>query len=409
MTNELVLRTATDDDYTELMAHISRAFLDDPDDDTADLYRLTYEPDRTQLMTDDGRIVGSGLVLTRDLAVPGGAVPAAHVTGVGVAATHRRRGVLTSLMNAMLTEAHGRGTEPLAVLWASEGAIYGRYGYGLAAWRVSYDVATRDTAIVGALPDGARLRHAVTSEVIDDIAAVYDRVLAQRPGLSTRPGKWWEFFAADPKSWRRGMTAERTVLFEDDGGTRGYARYRTKAGWGDTGPDGEVRITELLAETPAAHAALWRFLMTIDLVRTVKYGHGPIDDPLPHLVTNPDGLVGSTGGSLWVRILDVPGALAARRYAAPVDVVLEVTDEAFTGNAGRWRLVASGGSAEVTRTDAAADLALDVRALGSIYLGGVSAATLAAGGLITELTPGAVERTAAAFGWHRAPVTVEVF
>lgn len=409
MTNELVLRTATDDDYTELEAHIHGAFLDDVDEDTADLNRLVFEPDRTQVMTDAGRIVGSGLVLTRDLSVPGAVVPTAHVTGVGVAATHRRRGVLTALMNAMLTEAHGRGTEPLALLWASEGAIYGRYGYGLASWRLSYEIRTRQTAVVGAVPDGARLRLAATRDALDDIAAVYDRVLAQRPGLSTRPGKWWEYLTADPKGWRRGMTAERTVLFEDDGGVRGYARFRTKAGWSDSGPDGEVRVTELLAETPEAHAALWRFLMTIDLVRTAKYTHGPIDDPLPHLLTNADGLVGSAGGSLWVRILDVPGALAARRYAAPVDVVFEVTDDTFAGNAGRWRLVGSGDSAEVTRTDAEADLALDVRALGSIYLGGVSAATLAAGGLITERTPGAVARVATAFGWHRAPVTVEVF
>jgi predicted acetyltransferase len=409
--DQLVLRTATDDDYTELEAHIHGAFLDDVDDDTADLNRLVFEPDRTQLMTDDGSIVGSGLVLTRDLSVPGAVVPAAHVTGVGVAATHRRRGILTALMNAMLTEAHGRGTEPFAVLWASEGAIYGRYGYGLASSRVSYEVSARDTAVVGSLPDGARLRRAVTRDVLDVIVPVYDRVRAARPGLSSRPGKWWEYLTADPKGWRRGMTAERSVLFEDDGVVRGYARYRAKGGWGATGPDGEIRITELLAETPEAHAALWRFLTTIDLVRTIKYNHGPVDDPLPHLVTNPDGLIGAAESALWVRILDVAGALAARRYAAPVDVVLEVTDDAFAGNAGRWRLAAAGPDepAEVTRTDAEADLALDVRALGSLYLGGVSAATLAAGGLITERTSGAAARATTAFGWHRAPVTVEVF
>nr|WP_246400860.1 GNAT family N-acetyltransferase [Jiangella mangrovi] len=403
------MRTATDDDYTELEAHIHGAFLDDVDEDTADLNRLVFEPDRTQLMTDGGSIIGSGLVITRDMSVPGAVVPAAHVTGVGVATTHRRRGVLTALMNAMLTEAHGRGTEPFAVLWASEGAIYGRYGYGLASSRVSYEVSVRDTAVVGALPDGAQLRRAVTRDVLDVIAPLYDRVRAVRPGLSSRPGKWWEYLTADPKGWRRGMTAERTVLFEDDGGVRGYARYRAKAGWGDTGPDGEIRITELLAETPEAHAALWRFLTTIDLVRTVRYNHGPVDDPLPHLVTNPDGLIGSADSALWVRILDVPGALTARRYAAPVDVVLEVTDGSFAGNAGRWRLTVSPSSADVARTDAEADLALDVRALGSLYLGGVSAATLAAGGLVTERTPGAVARVATAFGWHRAPVTVEVF
>ncbi|WP_216093982.1 sterol carrier protein domain-containing protein, partial [Jiangella alba] len=250
---------------------------------------------------------------------------------------------------------------------------------------------------------------AATRDVLDDVRAVFDRVLVQRPGLSTRPGQWWEYLTADPKGWRRGMSSERTVVYEDDGGVRGYARYRLKSGWNETGPDGEVRVTELLAETPEAHAALWRFLTSVDLVRTVKYAHGPVDDPLPHLVNNPDALVGSAGASLWVRILDVAGALAARRYAAPVDVVLEVTDPTFAGNTGRWRLVADDAKADVTPTDADADLALDVRALGSLYLGGVSAATLAAGGLVTERTPGSVARLSTAFGWHRAPVTVEVF
>ncbi|WP_053203687.1 GNAT family N-acetyltransferase [Jiangella muralis] len=409
MTNDLVLRTATDADYVELEAHIANAFLEDVDEDTADHNRMIFEPGRTQLMTDAGRIVGSGLILTRDLSVPGSVIPAAHVTGVAVASTHRRRGVLTTLMNTMLAEAHDRGTEPLAVLWASESAIYGRYGYGLASWRVSYEIGSRDTTVGGSPPDGGRLRTAATRDVLDEIVAVFDRVLAQRPGMSTRPGQWWEYLTADPKGWRRGMSSERTVVYEDDGGVRGYARYRLKSGWGESGPDGEVRVTELLAETPDAHAALWRFLTSVDLVRTVKYGHGPVDDPLPHLVNNPDALVGSTGASLWVRILDVPGALAARRYAAPIDVVLEVTDPTFAGNTGRWRLVADDAKADVTPTDAGADLALDVRALGALYLGGVSAATLAAGGLVTERTPGSVARLSTAFGWHRAPVTVEIF
>lgn len=409
MTNDLVLRTATEADYTELEAHITHSFLEDVDEDTADLNRMVYEPDRGQLMTDGGRIVGSGLVLTRDLSVPGGVVPAAHITGVGVASTHRRRGVLKALMNAMLTEARGRGTEPLAVLWASEAAIYGRFGYGLASSRVSYEIASRETVVTGETPGNGRLRQADTRDVLDEIVAVYDRVLAQRPGLSTRPGKWWEHLTADPKGWRRGMSAERTLLYQDDDGVHGYARFRTKAGWGTSGPDGELRVTELLAETPEAYAALWRFLLSIDLVRTVKYMHGPVDDPLPHLVTNPDALVGSVGGSLWVRILDVPGALAARRYAAPVDVVLEVTDTAFADNTGRWRLVADGATVDVSRSDAEADVTLDVRTLGSLYLGGVSAGTLAAGGLIAERTPGAVAPLSAAFGWHRLPASVEVF
>lgn len=409
VTSTLELRTATDDDYPELETLISRAFLDDPDDDTSGHFRKIFEPHRTQVVADDGVLVGTGGVLTRDLAVPGAVIPAAHVTAVAVASTHRRRGVLTSVMNAMLTESRERGTEPVAVLWASEGAIYGRFGYGLASWRVSYQIPSRGTALPGEVPDAVRLRHAVSAEAIADLRAVYDRVLAQRPGLSSRPGPWWEYLTADPKSWRRGMTAERSVFYEDDGGVRGYARYRTKSGWNSTGPDGEVSVTEIVAETPEAYAGLWRFLLSIDLVRTVRYGQAAVDDPLTHLVTNPDGLDGTKGGALWIRVLDVPGALTARRYAAPVDLVLDVSDSAFGENAGRWRLVGDSTAASCERTDAEPDLVLGIRQLGSLYLGGVSAGTLAAGGLITELTPGAVAAASAAFGWHRAPSTVEIF
>lgn len=409
MTSHFEPRIATDDDFGQLTTLIPSAFLDDREDDEVDLYRMVFEPERTHVIEDEGRLVATGGVFSRELTVPGGVIPAAHVTAVAVAATHRRRGLLTSIMGSMLSAVVDRGDEPIAALWASEGAIYGRFGYGLASWSMQYDIQTRETQVGGAPSAGGRLRQAVPREVADQLVEVFDRVRAVRPGLSSRPGRWWERRLADPKSWRGGMSAERAVLYEQDGELLGYARYRTKSGWNTTGPDGEVKVLEALAETPEAYAALWRYLLSIDLVRSVTYGFAAVDDPLPHLVTNADAVGSSRGPALWVRVVDVPAALSARRYAAPIDVVLEVSDAAFSRNAGRWRLVGDGASVDCAPTQAKPDLALDVRELGSLYLGGVSAGSLAAGGLIDERTPGAAAALSAAFGWHRAPVVVEIF
>lgn len=402
------LRTATEEDLPGLAAVISGAFLEDVNDEELARHRLVWEPERTYLVEEADLPVASGAVLSRELSVPGGAIPAAHVTGVGVAATHRRRGLLTQIMTRMLEDVADAGTEPIAVLWASEGSIYGRYGYGLASWNVSYNIATKETALPATPPPG-RLRRAVPGEVRETLAKVHDRVRAERPGLSSRPGRWWESLTSDPQSLRRGWTAEHVVLYEADDRVDGYAMWRTKNEWGQHGPSGEVMVTEFASATVDAYIALWQFLLSIDLVRTVKCRHAAIDEPLAHLVTKPDALGTTVGPGLWVRVVDVPGALAARRYLTPVDVVLDVTDAHLPANRGRWRLRGDAQSATCEPTDAAPDLGLDVRELGALYLGGTSLSGLAAAGLVTEHRAGSLAAAAPAFGWSRAPWSHEVF
>jgi predicted acetyltransferase len=362
VTDELPIRLATADDLPELSTVISEAFLHDREDETLDLRRLVYEPERTHVAT-DGQIVGTGGVLTRDLTVPGAVVPAAHVTAVAVAATHRRRGLLTRIMTTQLEAVRKRGDE-------------------------------------------AERARAVSSHTL---AQVYDRAQVQRPGRSSRDQRWWMFLTADPKPWRRGRSAQRAVLYEDAGSVDGYAIWRVKDGWSATGPSGEVGVNEVVAATGEAYAALWRFLLSIDLTRTVMFSFAAIDDPLPHLVSNPNALETHLSPGLWIRLVDVPGAMSARRYSAPVDVVLDVSDGLLPGNAGRWRLVGDSSAAQCDPTDAAPDLTLDVRALGAVYLGGMSMYSLAAAGLITENSPGSLAAAAPAFGWSVAPGSWETF
>ena len=408
VTNELHIRTSTAEDFSQLATLISGAFLQDVDEETLDLHRLVTEPERSHVITDGDLIVGTGGVLTRDLTVPGGALPAAHVTAVAVASTHRRRGLLTRIMTAQLEAVRDNGVEPIAVLWASEGAIYGRYGYGLACWQVHYEIPTRETTLSAQSTPGV-LRQAIPKDVIDELAQVYERAWIQHPGRSSRDERWWKYHTADPKPWRRGRSAQRAALYDAGDSVDGYAIWRVKPGWSHTGPDGQVDVVEVVAATGEAYAALWQFLLSIDLTRTVDFSFAAIDDPLPHLVSNPNALETHMSPGLWVRVIDLPKALTARRYATAVDVVLDVSDSLLPDNAGRWRLIADAASARCEHTDAEPDLTLDVRSLAAVYLGGVSLHSLAAAGLVVEHAPGSIAAASAAFGWHAAPASWEIF
>jgi predicted acetyltransferase len=168
-------------------------------------------------------------------------------------------------------------------------------------------------------------------------------------------------------------------------------------------------VREVVAANPDAYRALWRLLLDVDLTRSVQFGFAAADEPLYHLVNEPRKLGARLLDGLWVRLVDLPAALAARRYVAPVDVVLEVTDPVLADNTGRWHLVGDAESASCTRTDRPADLALDVHALAGAYLGGAALASLGAAGRVTERAPGSLARASVGFGWYRSPSATEVF
>ncbi|MFS8480068.1 MAG: GNAT family N-acetyltransferase [Micromonosporaceae bacterium] len=408
---DLPLRVATPDDWDAIAGLVATAFNEDLDPDLARAERAVYEPERTLVVTDGAALVGVAGAFTRDMTVPGAVVPAAHVTMVGVAPTHRRRGLLRRLMHRQLREVYEARREPFAVLWASEGRIYQRFGYGLATTKLSLEIDTTEVRL--AEPEGymsGRLRAADPAAVQTELARLYDRSRGERPGWISRDDRWWRYVLADVPSRRHGATELRAVLHEGPSGVDGYALWRVKGSWDHGGPNGEVRVREVVAADRSAYLDLWRFLLSVDLTRTAVYSFGAVDEPLLYLANEPRRLGARLADALWVRVVDVPAALSARRYAAPVDVVLEVTDDLLPGNAGRWRLAAdASGVARCTRTEAPADLACDIAALGAAYLGGASLGALGAAGRVVERRPGALAAASVAFGWHRAPSAVEVF
>ncbi|WP_306208760.1 GNAT family N-acetyltransferase [Actinoplanes sp. RD1] len=411
--SDIVIRAGTAQDWDAICDLLTGLFHESWSQETRDAEQSVWEPGRSLVAEDGDVVAGHAAAYTRELTVPGTIVPAAHISLVGVAPTHRRRGLLTRMMHRQLGEIAAAGREPIAVLWASETKIYPRFGYGHAAQRLRLNIATPEVRLPAA--DAAtsakgRLRAVDPRTGYADFAAVRDRLRAERTGWSGRDDTWWKFVLFDDESQRGGATRLHGVVRETPEGPTGYALWRVKRGWTEKGPDGEVHLQDLVAADPETCLTLWRFVLSLDLVRRVTYGMAALDDPLLHLVDEPRRLGAELADALWIRVVDVPAALSARRYSAPLDVVLDVTDRLLDANQGRWRLtVAEDGTATCTRTGAPADVACDVLDLGATYLGGVSLAALAAAGRVRELTPGALRRTAVAFAWHRLPQPAEVF
>ena len=383
-----------------------------------------FEFDRTLAAFDDTTPVGVTMCYSFQLSVPGlQTLPAAGVTFVAVMPTYRRQGVLSSLMRRQLADVRDRG-EPLAILWASEAVIYGRYGYGRASWHLDFTLHRGEGGLAGSgasagrgasAGDGMRLRIAEPEAALPELAKVYDAVLASRPGMFGRNDAWWRSAIFDPAEERHGASPLRCLLAEDASGPRGYALYAGVDTWTGFLPENVLTVRELMAADPATSAALCTDLLSRDLTTEFRLPHRPVDDPLLYQLADPRRTRPKLNDNLWVRIVDLPRALAGRRYSCPVDVVLEVRDETLPANAGRWRLstttTAPGGglAASCVPASAPADLALDVTELGAAYLGGTRLGALAGSGLVTELRPGATRQLSAALTWDPAPWCPIVF
>ncbi|MEP7081385.1 MAG: GNAT family N-acetyltransferase [Chloroflexota bacterium] len=378
------------------------------DEDWAVLEPLA-EPDRAIAAYDGDRIVGTAGAFSFELTVPGGSLPAAGVTLVGVHPTHRRRGILRQMMRAQLDQVRERG-EPLAILWASEGVIYQRFGYGLATLRMGIAVERHRNQFREPHTPAGITRFVTVDEARRLFPPIHDAIRPVRAGFFNRTPAFWdaEFFH-DPEHRRGGGGPAWYVVHETGGRPDGYARYRIRDGWDDSGPKSAVMLSELLATNPAAHLDLWRFLMDIDLMAKVEAWNLAPDDPLLLSVAEPRALGINLGDALWLRVVDLPAALSGRTYRAAGRVVLEVSDEFMPANAGRWALESDGGTARVTSTTDAPDVGCDITDLAVAYLGAFTFAALADAGRAREVGAGGIGRADALFRTDRAPWCPRVF
>lgn len=398
---DLPLSPLTEERFDEAWTALEEAFGEGVHPADREVERAMVDDlSRFLVATDAGRVVGTAGSFGVRMGLPGALVPVAGVTWVGVLPTHRRRGLLTRMMTRLLAERHEAG-ETVAALWASEAAIYQRFGYGPASWQLSVEVP-RGAPFTRPVPTGGLELVAPTAQVL---RPVFERVAAVVPGYLERPASWWASLLQDPEHRRSGASPLRCVVTDDGSdGSDGYALYATATAWTPTGPKGVVRVRELAAATPEAHARLWRYLLDHDLTATVE-ARVPVDDPLLQLLAEPRTAAGRLRDGLWVRPIEVGGALSARRYATDVDTVLEVTDPTCPWNARRWRLSGSPDGATCTPTQDAAELALDASDLGAALLGGTALRARAAAGRVTELRTGALDAVSRAF----APLGAQPF
>ena len=299
------------------------------------------ESDRLLCAEEDGRLVGSAGAYSFDLTLPGlSGIPVAGVTWVGVLPTHRRRGVLTSMMEFQLDDIAERG-EAVAILTASEAPIYGRFGYGLASrlWKAKINTAG-GLALLAEPRPGGRMRMIDVDEAKTVLPPMYDAVRRTRPGELSRPAAWWEGHWRDPEYDRDDASRRFDVVHErDDGTVDGYVSYRVKQDWDFSVARSEVRARDCISADPEVEAALFAYLSEIDLTASITSWMRPVDDPFALRVADWRRYkVEAIHDHLWVRILDVPVALAARRYEAPGTVVLAVEDDFRPALAGRYRL-----------------------------------------------------------------------
>jgi predicted acetyltransferase len=357
---------------------------------------LDIDPSRLLVAVDDSRIVALSAELPFRMTMPGGAdVGTTGLTWVSVDITHRGRGILRALMERQVRAAAAAG-EAAVILSASQGGIYGRFGFGVAT-QVRRSVVQRRRAAIASPVEAGAVRRLTTEQARRVLPAIHERWRRQTPGGLDRSEDRWTFLLLDREYQRGGHSGLFHLVHPD-----GYVSYRITANWGTGDPQHECLIVDYAPVTAAAHAALWQTVLAMDLVGSVVSFRVPLDDPLPLLLADPRGVdTTHLGDSLWLRPVDVVQLLARRTYAVEVDVVLEVRDP-LLGD-GRYRLRGGPDGATCERSERAADVTLSVADLGSLSLGGVRLERLAWAGRACCADPRTVSRLDRALLADREP------
>lgn len=406
----LEIRPCRPDEIKHFLVTCEAAFGIDIRDEHIERLSALLEPERTLAAYEDGAMVATTGAYRFVFSVPGGELPAAGVTLTGVLPSHRRRGVLTALMRRQLDDVRA-WNEPIAVLWASEGTIYQRFGYGMATQQAAIDIERHHVRFRDPTPPQARATFLTEEEAATKIASVYEEIRKKTPGMFARSEVWWRNHRlADPEEDREGAGPLFRVLFEQEGRPSGYALYRVRNTWGEDGlPSGDIEVVEAMATDGPATREVWMYLFGVDLVARLKSYFLPADHPLKWMLAEPRRLRANVRDAVWVRVIDVPGALAGRSYLHDGSIVFDFRDDFCSWNAGVWRLDVAEGRGHAERTEEEPQARFGAEELGAVYLGGATFAELARAGRVEELKPGGLRILDSLFAADVVPWCPEIF
>ncbi len=412
VTNPITLRSPGEGEVGAFLAPAAIAFGEAVSDDQLAHDVRHLERDRAVGAFDGDQQVGCAAAYTFRVTVPGGEVGAAGITAVAVLPTHTRRGILRQMMTWLVAQARERG-EPLAILGASQAAIYQRFGFGIASLRSEFEVEPHRVTFSRPVETTGQFRFVDADEATRLFPVVYDSMRQRTPGALDRGETSWRWGMVHDAEWmRQGSGPKFLALLEIDGQPRAYAIYRIKADWDHRGPRNAMRALEVIGVDAADEQAMWQWLFRVDLVASVKAHRGPTPHPMLLQITEPRGLGLNVADEMWLRILDVAPALQGRTYRGSGSLTVELADAFCPWNAGTWQLTVSGHEAAATvipaKPRATVDLALDISALSTIYLGGFTFAELARAGRVSELREGGLAAADALFAtsikpWNSTP------
>jgi predicted acetyltransferase len=391
----LEMRTVNPDEFFQWVWAEARAYGNRLNIDP-EILRPHFDLDRSIAVFDQGNVVGGAHSHKLEMSVPGGQAVVAGVANIAVQPTHTRQGILTRMMHHQINGIHERG-EPLAALFASESVIYGRYGYGMSSFREQWTIERQHNRYARPYDTPGRMVFVDPANITNDLPEVFRRSTKDRPGVFQKSGYLWEREKQAPEHRQGGQGGLFYIAYEDGGRIDGYAKYRTS---GNT-----LTVNELMATTPEANSALWRFCFDLDLVTRTEAERRPVDDPMLWMLADPRQLQRITRDGLWLRLVDVAESLELRSYMESGRLVLEVRDDLCSWNQGCFELEASPEGATCRPSTASPDLTVTVAGLASAYLGAASLTRLSQAGLVEERNTGALLRADRLFATRLAPWT----
>jgi predicted acetyltransferase len=343
-----------------------------------------YVADRTFGAFDGDRQIGAAASFPASLTVPGGTIlPMAAVTYVGVRTDYRRRGALSGMMRVQLADLAARG-DVFAGLHASEPVIYERFGYGISTVARTVKVYNKRATMRQDVPVAGTVRLLDKDEIVPTLQAAYPTIQTARAGLMGRSAQWWAL------SYERRLTTDYLLVaghFDTAGTLDGWVAYRPEEDTSDDPRAGSgLRVLDFQSASQGVANDLWRYLIGVDLIDDTVVYFRPVDDPIEALLVNPHAVRSEADDELWLRIVDVPAALAARAYGVAAPVVIEVVDPLLPNNSGRYRI----GQHATERTSEPAALTMNVETLAMLYLGTWRATTFAEIGRIMVADPAAL-------------------